>query len=157
MDSIFDDWRSAFILIGLGLLCLFLEVFVPSGGILGILGVGCSGFGIYELFAHGHFALGCVSIVLVSAATFFGLRFGLRRLSLRGSLPVQNPGPPAERLEALVGKEGTAQTALRPAGVALIDARRVDVVSQGQFVEAGARVKVVGTSENRVVVRELRA
>ncbi len=157
MELILNDWRVAFVFLGLGVLSLFLEVFVPSGGILGILGVSFAGFGIYELFAHGHVALGWVSIVVTCAAAFFGLRFGLRRLALRGSLPVALTGPPEDFLASLVGKEGIVQTALRPAGAALIDGQRVDVVSQGQFVNTGAHVRVVATEENRIVVREVTA
>ncbi|HLU48837.1 MAG TPA: hypothetical protein VK116_12165, partial [Planctomycetota bacterium] len=44
---------------------------------------------------------------------------------------------------------------LRPAGVAEIDGKRVDVVTSGRFIERDRRVRVVDTTGNRVVVREI--
>jgi membrane-bound serine protease (ClpP class) len=44
---------------------------------------------------------------------------------------------------------------LRPAGVALVNGRRVDVVTEGGLIAAGARVKVVAIEGNRVVVRRV--
>ena len=52
----------------------------------------------------------------------------------------------------LMGLEGVALTSLRPAGTVLIQERRVDVVSVGEFIEKGAQVKVVDTSGSRVMV-----
>ncbi|MBI5850797.1 MAG: hypothetical protein HZB39_07165 [Planctomycetes bacterium] len=53
----------------------------------------------------------------------------------------------------LVGVVGIAATDLRPAGVlALDDGARLDVVSQGEFVRKGARLKVLEVGGNRIVV-----
>ena len=40
-----------------------------------------------------------------------------------------------------LGRTGTALSPLRPAGIAEIDGARVDVVSDGGFIEAGRRSK----------------
>jgi len=53
----------------------------------------------------------------------------------------------------LVGMEGEAVTALRPSGIAYINDVRCDVVTRGEMLEKGARVKVIEVSGNRVVVR----
>jgi membrane-bound serine protease (ClpP class) len=55
---------------------------------------------------------------------------------------------------ARLGDTGTALTKLRPAGKALINGRRVDVMTQGQMLDEGCPVEVVEVSSNRVVVRE---
>ncbi|MDP4219166.1 MAG: NfeD family protein [Bacteroidota bacterium] len=57
----------------------------------------------------------------------------------------------------LIGKEGTAITPLRPAGSALIDGNKVDVVTQGEFVLPGTSIIVVDTPANKVLVRTLHA
>lgn len=62
-----------------------------------------------------------------------------------------------ESKDDLLGEEGIAITALRPSGTVLVLDRRVDVVSDGEFVEKGARVKVVDTSSSRVMVQKLDA
>ncbi|RMH71567.1 MAG: hypothetical protein D6675_06370 [Gemmatimonadetes bacterium] len=56
-------------------------------------------------------------------------------------------------LERLVGQTGYALTALRPSGTAVIEGQRVDVVTEGIFIEKDAPVKVVNVEGTRVVVR----
>ncbi|MCF7838114.1 MAG: ATP-dependent Clp protease proteolytic subunit [Candidatus Marinimicrobia bacterium] len=53
-----------------------------------------------------------------------------------------------------VGQSGQALTDLRPAGIALIDNRRVDVVTQGEFLAAGTALRVTVARGNRIVVEE---
>ena len=55
-----------------------------------------------------------------------------------------------------LGRTGTALSPLRPAGIADVDGARVDVVSDGEFIEAGAPVEVIRVDGNRIVVRALR-
>jgi len=55
----------------------------------------------------------------------------------------------------LLERDGVSLTNLRPCGTALIDDRRVDVVTEGQMVEKGTPVKVVAVEGLRVVVRPL--
>ena len=54
-----------------------------------------------------------------------------------------------------VGREGVAQTVMRPAGVALIDGKRLDVVAESGMIESGSHIKIVAVNENRLVVRKL--
>jgi membrane-bound serine protease (ClpP class) len=52
-----------------------------------------------------------------------------------------------------LGKRGVAATTLRPAGIARIEGARVDVVTDGEYVEAGEPVEVTRVDGNRIVVR----
>ena len=61
---------------------------------------------------------------------------------------------PADQKD-LLGLEGSALTPLRPAGVADIGGRRVDVVSEGAYIAAGTALKVIRVEGVRVVVRPL--
>jgi membrane-bound ClpP family serine protease len=56
---------------------------------------------------------------------------------------------------ALLGAIGVAATTLRPAGIARFGDDFVDVVTEGSFVEAGARIQVIEIEGNRVVVKEV--
>jgi membrane-bound serine protease (ClpP class) len=56
-----------------------------------------------------------------------------------------------------VGEEGVARTILRPAGKAEFGAALVDVVTDGEFLERGAKVRVVLVEGDRVVVEGLGA
>ncbi len=60
--------------------------------------------------------------------------------------------PDGDRLQ--LGRTGTALSPLRPAGVADIEGARVDVVSEGWFIDAGAPIEVTRVDGNRIVVRE---
>jgi len=55
----------------------------------------------------------------------------------------------------LIGLVGKAATALRPAGIMEVGGERYDVVTEGAFVEPGARVKVIHVEGNRVVVEAM--
>lgn len=57
--------------------------------------------------------------------------------------------------DELLGKEGVTVSELRPAGIVLIDGRRTDVVTDGEFVAVEQAVKVVEARGNRVVVRPI--
>ena len=54
-----------------------------------------------------------------------------------------------------VGKTGAALTPLHPAGAARIDGERLDVVTSGEFIEAGTPVAVVEAHGHRIVVRQV--
>jgi membrane-bound serine protease (ClpP class) len=55
-----------------------------------------------------------------------------------------------------LGRTGRTQSALRPAGIAAIEGERVDVISDGEMIEAGTDVVVTRVDGNRVVVRRIR-
>jgi membrane-bound serine protease (ClpP class) len=65
-------------------------------------------------------------------------------------------GLPAAAPPSLVGRVGVAETGLRPIGKALVDGRRLEVVSDGEFIEPGAAVEVVEVAGARVVVKRQR-
>jgi len=52
----------------------------------------------------------------------------------------------------MIGDSGVALTALRPAGRADFDGRLMDVVTEGEFLEKGAKVEIIAIHGNRVVV-----
>lgn len=56
----------------------------------------------------------------------------------------------------LEGKQGVAATDLRPGGVALVEGRRRDVVTRGQFLEAGTPLRVVEARGSHLVVEPVR-
>lgn len=99
-----------------------------------------------------------LSIVLITLlARFFPSLPFFRRLVLAANSPT---GPSfAGRARALpavkMGDVGVAQTILRPAGRAEIDGRLVDVITSGDFLDAGSCIRVTEIVGGRVIV-ELR-
>jgi membrane-bound serine protease (ClpP class) len=56
----------------------------------------------------------------------------------------------------LVGTEGIALTTLRPGGTAEFNGKRVDVVADWEYVERGAKIKVLRVEGIKVVVKEVK-
>jgi membrane-bound serine protease (ClpP class) len=157
------------LLIGLGVLLLALEVFVIPGvtvaGIAAIValvaGLGMTLVGAGATMAVVIAALGqvAISILLALAGAFafvralprmpFGSRLVLDADMTADSGYVSSPETDRRWLRAI----GTAISPLRPAGIAEFDGVRVDVVSDGDFVDAGSTVEVTRVDGNRIVVR----
>jgi membrane-bound serine protease (ClpP class) len=57
----------------------------------------------------------------------------------------------------MTGLTGTATTKLRPGGSARIGGRLLDVVSDGDFIEAGTPVVVISAAGNRILVRRAKS
>jgi membrane-bound serine protease (ClpP class) len=55
--------------------------------------------------------------------------------------------------KALVGKRGVTVSELRPAGFAMIEGRRMDVIAQGKRIDSGTAVEVVRVEGIRVLVK----
>ena len=157
MDQLIHEefYSSLFVLAGLAF--AFLEVFVPSGGVLLALSIASSGFGIYGLFEQGHRGWAWSTIVIMIAIIGASFAWLLRRTRFRGTLTTSTPEMSIDgsQLE-LEGREGMSLSPLRPSGLALIDGRRIDVVASTGFIEKNRPVRVVETTGNRVVVREVR-
>lgn len=161
------------LLVGLGLLLLAIELFVTPGfgltGILGILAliVGLTlslvGAGATAAIVIGAVARVAVSLLVALIASVLLLRFVPRlpfgrQLILHTGLAADTGYASApERDRQWLGKRGTALSPLRPAGIATIDGERVDVVSQGEWIDAGTPIDVVNVDGNRIVVRRARA
>ncbi|MBO4779524.1 MAG: serine protease, partial [Selenomonadaceae bacterium] len=54
-----------------------------------------------------------------------------------------------------LGATGICVTDLRPAGTVTVDGEPLDVVSEGGFVKAGERVKVINVDGSRILVRQI--
>lgn len=57
-------------------------------------------------------------------------------------------------LEELVGESGRAVSDLRPSGWATVGEQKLFVVTEGEFVANGDRVRILTVDGNRVVVRK---
>jgi membrane-bound serine protease (ClpP class) len=157
------------LLVGSGLVLLAVEIFVTPGfGLAGVLGIAAvlSGLSLsligtgatWEFIVR---AVGRVVFSLLAAliASLVLLRFLPRlpfgrRLILESELLAGTGGGSAPESDRMwLGKSGTALSPLRPAGIAEIEGKRVDVVSDGDFIEPGVSIVVTHVDGNRVVVR----
>ncbi|MBB6729714.1 nodulation protein NfeD [Cohnella sp. CBP 2801] len=153
---------EALVVFLLGILLLVLEMFVPSFGILGILGVAgvATGIGMAAYDTGDALrSLGWAALVALALAAIFAYFFRSRgiwnRFVLREQLTAELGYVPNGPREGWLGKEGVSLSALRPAGVAEFEGDRVDVVTSGEFVEAGRRVRVTAADGTKIVVKEV--
>jgi len=149
----------AILLLGLGLALIVAEVLFPSLGLLALLATSAIVGSVAVAFAVDS-ATGVRFLVavalLVPSAILFGLKVfphtPMGKRLVVGGLSFASSRATDARDVAAAGREGVVEAPLRPAGIARIDGRRVDVVSRGELIEAGARVFVLEVSGNRVVV-----
>ncbi|KPQ00657.1 MAG: membrane-bound serine protease (ClpP class) [Bacteroidetes bacterium HLUCCA01] len=164
-----ESWEILLFLLGVGL--LLVEVFViPGFGVPGIAGItlvifsmGASIIGNVGLrFPEMHQitqAIWTMAITLIlgvgmiaSMIRYLPENRMFNKLVLADQTDRNHGYTSSDSKDDLMGLEGVALTSLRPAGTVLIQERRVDVVSVGEFIEKGAQVKVVDTSGSRVMV-----
>lgn len=145
-----------------GIVLLVIEMFVPSFGVLGILGIIGVVYGIaHAAFDTGHAmrSLGLAALVAVVVIAIVVYAFRKRgvwnRFILREQLTTDQGYVPNASREHMLGLEGTALSLLRPAGVAEIDGQRVDVVTSGEYIEPGSKVRVTSVDGTRIVVKEI--
>ncbi len=139
-------------LIGLG--CLAIELFVTSIA-AGVIGIICFLGSIVTMFLipeGGVLAGGGLTLVTVVAGGII-LKIGATRLTHKHVLTTQDGYVGTDDRTKLIGQKGTTATTLRPGGFANIDGQRVDVVTNGELIEAGIPVEVVTVEGNRVQVR----
>ena len=65
----------------------------------------------------------------------------------------QLTGSSADNRARYLGKAGSALTPLRPSGVAEIDGERVEVQTEGGFIAADSRIRVVAIDRKHIFVR----
>jgi membrane-bound serine protease (ClpP class) len=162
------------ILFVIGLMLLAAEVFVlPGFGVAGVTGLVCVvaallltliGLPLDVALRTGAWAEPLTRVLGALVVTVILMIVALRYLphtrSGRGLILASATSRSAGFVSAaepsqLLHVEGTAETDLRPVGVARLAGERVDVVSEGPLIARGARVQVVEVEGSRVVVREL--
>lgn len=172
-SSIILDLASWFevILFILGLGAILVEIFlIPGFGVAGVVGILLMIAALFlSLFnTEGYFDAALIQMAIVqlggALAGFFILGFLAYKFlpntrsfkafvldTQSGSDKGFTSAPDYSELE---GKTGVAITVLRPAGTAVIDEKRYDVVTQGDFIDKDANIRVLKVEGMRIVVEK---
>ena len=178
LTGLSDYWEIALCLVGVILIAL--EIFVvPGTGFTGILGIVCVLVGLFtgglpnefiiprfpyqqalfqEMLIRFSIALGSVLVLAYAISKYLPSIPVFNRLVLTAaSGPPHSeavPGRLAASQDISLDSRGKALTPLRPTGTARFGPTRVDVVTQGEFLEKNTPLRVIRTSGYRIVVVE---
>lgn len=155
-------------LLGLGVLLMVLEAFVPSGGILGVAAFASAIAGIVFLFKYDVMwgAIGSMGAVILGPMVFFGalnllpntpigrIMVGQSSEEIARTLAQTNKEQRSDR-EDLLDMEGVALTDMRPSGVVEIGGVRHDAIAMGGIVDKGSGVRVTNVDGLTIEIRAL--
>ncbi len=145
----------------IGIIVIIAEIFIPSLGVLAVIALAILSYSIYIVFTSISTTAGVVftglDIIIIPFIVVLGIKILAKSpLSLKRELSKQNGVvSQKEKLETYINMKGTAVTDLRPAGMAQINSQRVDVVTDGEYIEADTPVIVTGVAGNRIVVEAI--
>ena len=153
--------QLSIVLLVVGILAILLELLMPGfdgfvSGIIGVLALVASAV-IALIFIERAWIFVAVNLVVLGIATGIFFTY-IRRKQLHGKIILSEAladNLPDIDISGLLGKEGKTVTLLRPYGEADFNGVRVEVCSNGSIIERGARVKVVETQANKVIVNEI--
>ena len=148
------------ILFILGLVLLVLELFLPGGiaGTIGFVSIISSLFLVSDNNTHMAISIMIALVVSLSVSILMVKVFGKQMKFFKKMILTDSTSSEegyvsnVSRLD-LIGRTGKTVTPLRPSGIAVIDDERLDVVTEGSFVDSDCPVKVVKTEGSRIVVR----
>jgi len=150
------------LILALGLILLIAEVFVPSGGLIGILATGCIGISLWLAFrVSTDVGLKFLAADFVLLPLAFSLAMYIwpktpmaKRVFLKPPTAEEiAPTRVSDRLDHLIGQYGRALTPLRPSGLVDFEGRRIDGASEGGLIDSGALVQAVQIRSGRLIVR----
>lgn len=155
-------WSICLLIAAIALIAV--ELFVPSGGLLGFLSAVAVLASVIVAFTAGPrtgLLMLVVTIVVVPAVLASAVRWwphtpiGRLMLVARPEHP-DDVLPDTEEyrgLKSLIGKVGKSKSKMLPSGAIVLEGRTYDAVSEGMAIDAGVFVKVVAVKTNRIVVR----
>ena len=146
-----------------GILMFIVEMFTPGFGVAGGLGIASfAAIIVMQFLANSVTAALIVTAVLMLLLAIIIVLFirsfqkgALSRSKIVNHAALEGESSPAVKGKGkgLVGKAGTAVTALRPAGIVEIEGERLNVSTYGNFIDAGKEVTVVAVEGLNVFVR----
>lgn len=149
--------------IGVGLLVL--EAFMPGFGLPGITGIVLQVIAVALTWAwHGPVAaLGVLLIILsvlaiaisVSLRSVANGKLSKSRIILRDTESNEAGYRSTQDTEIFLGREGETTTVLRPTGMAEFDGVKLNVLSEGEFIPAGVKVRIVRVEGSRILVHKV--
>lgn len=154
----------AVLLLVIGFILVVVEMYVPGFGVPGITGIACLIAGVIMKANSALEALimAIVIIALLCVALSISIHSVSKGRLAKSKLVLHETATDAASigetdLKYYLGREGTATTVLRPAGMGEFDGVKLNVVSDGEFIAAGEKVLVTSVEGNHIVVKAVKA
>lgn len=158
------EWGILVLFFAVGVVILVAEIFIPSHGILSVVGLGFLIAAVVKTFSYGGREAGIIAVlaclVFVPAFALIAVKYwhrtpiGRRIAPPNPTLTADDTSVPVEELSRLVGRTGRSETPLRPVGICEFSGKRVSCVTEFGMIEAGATVEAVGISGANLAVQE---
>ena len=147
----------ALILLVLGFVLILVEMHIPGFGAPGILGILSlvAGIMLFAKTATEALVITIVIVALLCIALSLVIRSATRGKLAKSKLVLREVSVPTVNendLTFFIGKTGQSLTKLRPSGIAEFDGVRLNVVSDGEWIESGKPLRVDRVEGNRIVV-----
>jgi len=145
-----------------GVALLVVEVFMPGFGLPGVSGLVLIAVGVVMTWnTYGPvagLAVTLIALALAGISISVSLKSAANGRLSRSALFLKDTVAPVEHEEtdALVGKTGETVTVLSPVGFAEFDGVRLNVITEGSYLEKGRPVKVTKVEGNKIIVREIK-
>lgn len=156
---VFDLDFIAILLLAIGIVLFIFEIFVPSFGVLGGLGIIAILAGIFftaESLLQGvlmFLGITAILLVVVMLSWKFIIKNGKSGIILHSV--VNKESSTIGDLTYLINKEGKAITSLRPSGIADFDGVRFDVLTKGDFIPKGSSIQIIEILGKKIVVKQI--
>ena len=150
------DWLiiSLLILLGIGLIVIEI-IFVPGTTVVGFLGFGLGGYGIYlgyDYFGNttGHIVLG-TSVLLTFVSIFYSFKSEAWKKFANKSVIYSkvNEGLTKNLNE---GDLGETTSSLRPIGKGIFNDKEYEVTSRGNFIAEKQAIRIFKIENNKIIV-----
>jgi len=147
----------------LGILLLLIEVFIPGFGFFGIAGIFSIFGSVIMAFPNIEQALISilVSLIISSVIIYFMVKYLIKaplfdRIILGTKQEISEGYTVSDKdLSHLTGVKGKAITSLRPAGAAMINEKKYDVLTEGEFVPKDSEIIVVRVEGSKIIVKKI--
>ena len=150
-------------LYGLGALILVAELFIPSHGVLTVVGLGFLIAGVFMTFQNYGERAGLVAIVTclialpvfgVAAVKLWPKTWIGRRIAPPNPVDsAADSAVPVQELTRFVGRTGRAISPLRPVGICEFEGKRISCTVEYGIIETGAEVEAVRLVNGTLAVK----
>ena len=159
IHNVLDNMTILTFIMGISLLAI--EIFIPSFGIIGIIGAILTAYSVMDSYEDNE--VGIAVLVLSALAIILTVTIYVKlgflnnlfdKFILKNDNSAKRVYSSKKDYSDLIGKTGLSKTILRPTGRVEIDGISYDVKSDSDFIAKEKEVIVTGIRDGQIIVKE---